>query len=847
MRFLHTYIRHSAAASLLAAVLLPVCAGAFPFTWNNQTGSDERNLGDVAANFGNYRNARKHYLKAMDEAKNDLTLWSECLFRLGTLELQNGNIAEAKKLLQDFRQKVPAASAGTLPGEIMLAENDFSGAEKEFSFLIERNDVFAEQAKFWMGCLKLKQKKFQEALEIFNALKESRLPLLARKAEYGAILALLDSGKTAEAAERLAASDRKDDRNFYYLRMLCAVREGRFEYFKNNWKINDDDIRHDGFIFELIFSAADLAEKQKDYQFASQLYEQAFAFASGKEKQREVVRRLFTVCANYDVQAAAEAARRYAELFPDVTDRDLMLIQSGRLLAGKEMYSKAVEVFRKVASDPESLLVERRAAAFEGAAAAEKGGLFKSADELCNMQIELSPDTVSRRKAKLRYAEFLLRRKQYEKSDALLLELSAESEASREKETAIYLLLQSKSLRNQLSAEYSTMADLLAGSSRKSYAEAGAFFSAEISRISGKSTEASRRKYLEFIKKYPASKFVPQAKFYAARLAGNDGNYQAAAAEFVSFADTFPEHGNAGAARFIALDYFCRAGMSKDALKQLEKLAGEKKFTTAFVAGMITLAEHLTAANRAEEAVLLIDRMSAASKHEKIKERPDVLFVRARVLMKLKRFREAVSELDKLVAAHPKSAEAAEASFIAGNIRCDKFLEVEQAEKNFARARELNSDGVFGDAASGRLADCRYALYQQSSDSKLLESAEELYRHIADEGKLPDMRLQGCYKAGLCRMSAGDYEKAFEDFENVLYMASAIRKEGLTPEQSWCEKAVYSAVQLALSRALPGESGKAQHLLTVYWQLGFDKNRRNFEKLQYQIRERQKLLKKRSR
>ena len=89
--------------------------------------------------------------------------------------------------------------------------------------------------------------------------------------------------------------------------------------------------------------------------------------------------------------------------------------------------------------------------------------------------------------------------------------------------------------------------------------------------------------------------------------------------------------------------------------------------------------------------------------------------------------------------------------------------------------------------------------------------------------------------------------EAFEDFENVLYMASAIRSEGVVPEQSWCEKAVYSAVQLALSRELPGESSKAQQLLSVYWQLGFDSNKENLEKLQYQVRERQKLLKKRSR
>ncbi len=847
MKSLLTYIRNSAAALLLAVLFLPVCSGAFPFSWEDPAGVDELRLGDVAASFGNYKNARKHYLKAMDESKSDITLWSECLFRLGTLELQNGNTAGAKKLLQTFREKVPAGSAGTLPGEIMLAEDDFAGAEKEFRFLIDRKDIHAESAEFWMGYLKIKQKKYQEALDIFNRLKASRVPLISRKSEYGSVLALLRMGKVAEAAKLIDSSDRTSDRNFYYLRMLCAVKEGKLDYFKANWKINDDDIRQDGFIFELILSAADLAVKQNDYQFAAQLFEQAFAFASNDESKREVVKRLFTVCANFDVRKAAEAAQRYAELFPEASDRAVLLTQSGRLLTEKNMYSEAVAVFSKVASDRENLLVERRAAAFEGAAAAEKGKLFDSAETLYNMQIELSPDAVSRRKSKLSFAEFLLRRNQFEKSDTLLLELAADTDSSRERETAVYLLLQSKSLRNQLTAEYSVFADFLAGSSRKTYAESGAFFSAEISRISGASGEESRRKYLEFIKKYPASKFVPQAKFYAARLAGSDGNYPAAAAEFVSFADTFPEHGNAGAARFIALDYFCRAGMTSDALKQLDKLAAEKNFTTAFVAGLLTLAEHLSSSGRAVEAVTLIDRMTADGERAKIRQRSDVLFARARILVKLQRYRDAAAELDKLLNAHPESAEAAEASFIAGNIRCDRFSEYELAEKNFARARELKPDGIFGDAVAGRLADCRYTLYHQSNKSELLKSAEELYRFVADDGKLPDMRIQACYKAGLCRMSSGDYEKAFEDFENVLYMASALRREGYVPEQSWCEKALYSAVQLALSRALPGESAKAQQLLSVYWQLGFDKNGENLKKLQYQIRERQKLLKKRSR
>ena len=174
MSLLSTYISKSPAAVFLlsAALLLPVCSGAFPFGFEKSAAGDELRLGDVAASFGNSKNAKIHYRKAMEEAKNDLTMWSEALFRLGTLELQNGNVAGARELLKSFREKVPAGSAGTLPGEIMLAENDLAGAEKEFNFLISQNDLRADSARFWLGCLKIRQGKYQEALDIFKQLKQ---------------------------------------------------------------------------------------------------------------------------------------------------------------------------------------------------------------------------------------------------------------------------------------------------------------------------------------------------------------------------------------------------------------------------------------------------------------------------------------------------------------------------------------------------------------------------------------------------------------------------------------------------------------------------------------------------
>ena len=843
-RRLSVNCRNFIAGTVFAALaVLPCLLSAFPFINTSVPGENELKQGDVAASFGDIARAEKFYDKAMKLSSRELSLWSECVFRLGTIYLQRNDIVSAKNLLEKFREKIPAGSAGTLPGEIMAAENDFQGAEQYFNELIKRNDVYADKARFCLADIRMKQQKYQEAFDMYSSLRQSRAALVARKSEYAWVLAALKLGKFDEAKQMLSkAFAGSNDKNFRKLRLLCAVKEGDLEYFSKNWQLSDDDMRSDDFMCSLAELAAELAEKNGKKQYAAQLYENAFVFASEKDKKREIIGKLFSCCAAFDAAAASQVAERYAALFPDATDRALLFMQSGRLLTEKGDFKKAVEFYSKAANDRENLLVERNAALLEGATAAELGSLFEESEKFYQQMITLAPDANQKNNAKLKYAEFLLRRKMYAKAEGVLSALVDGDIHNSTGEKAAYRLLQSKSMQNTLSEKDLGLSAALEKSKKRSYAEFGSFTAAEIFRLTGRNDDVVRKKYLDFIAAYPESKFVEQAHFQAARIAGKKGNFESAAGEFVAFAEKFPKHQNAGAALFIAADCFCRADLDDKAEAVLKKLAHIKQFSDAFISGIMVYGEHLLHKNQSDKALKMLDELISKPDYGFLAKRSDITFLKARLLNKLKKYDDALAEFDKICQMPDNTSELAEAHYLAGNIRCDIFNNFSAAEKNFQKASELAKDSVFGHVCTGRLADCRYAIYLQTNDSKLLESAEELYRSIAEHSTLPDMRLQASYKAGLCREVAGDREKALEDYEQTLYLALTVRSFGVVPQQSWCERAAYAAIEIALSEDNSDDTDKAQQLLAVYRQLGYENSERDFQALRRKIRERQKLL-----
>ena len=835
--------RFTVIAVLSVVFMAPAVLGAFPFGRSEKSGLNELKQGDAAVSLGDTALAEKYYSKAKALSKDNRSLWSECVSRLGTLFLLKNDIISAKKLLAEFRERMPADSAGTLPGEIMVAENNFAGAEKFFRQLIENNDVWVDKAKFCLADILMKQQKYQQAYDMFASLRTSRTALISLRSEYAMALALMQMNRFTEARTMLdKLLDSRNDLNFKKLRLLCAVKEGDLEYFRKNYILKEEDIHADSFMCYLLELAAEAAIRKSDHAWAAALYEDAFKFAPARDKKRDIIGKLFSCCAAYDIDGAAKVAERYSVLFPEASDRVLLLMQAGRLLASGGKPQEAVKFYAKVSGDKENLLVERYAAASEGASAAEQGNLYQDADRFYQLLLTLAQSSGRRDDVQLSYAGFLLRRQEYAKADEVLKSIIKSDVLTPAGEQAAHLYLQSKSLQNKLSKDELPLAQQLCKSKNRKHFEFASFTEAEIFRIAGEENSLVRRKYLDFITTFPESKFVPNARFQAARLAGRDGNYIASAEEFIAFAGQFPDHNNAGAAQFIAIDNFCRANLIDKAESVLAKLGNNDRYPEAYISGILKFGSHLFNSGDCKKALEVVQKYTSLENWKNLGGRADILYLEARILAKLKEYDKAVKKLDELISVHPDSPEFCEANFLAGNIRCDVFNDFAGAEKNFEQAMNRSAAGVFRHVASGRLADCRYAMYLQSNEAKLLESADELYRDIAENAVHPDMQLQAAYKAGLCREVSGDREKAVEDYEQVLYSALVLKNSGITPVQSWCDRAAYSAIELALTDDEAEDTTKAQQLLSIYRKLGFANSTRDFQMLRRKIVERQKFL-----
>ena len=114
---------------------LPVIGLGLLFLFGAPASADEateRRLGDDAFASGDYENAARFYSSARVLAGGNLREWGADTLALARTRLHAGDLEEARRLLEEFRSKLPAESAGLLPGQLLLAERRYPEAESCF-------------------------------------------------------------------------------------------------------------------------------------------------------------------------------------------------------------------------------------------------------------------------------------------------------------------------------------------------------------------------------------------------------------------------------------------------------------------------------------------------------------------------------------------------------------------------------------------------------------------------------------------------------------------------------------------------------------------------------------------
>lgn len=782
--------------------------------------SSDRAAAAAAFEAGDYLSAEQLYLRTREAASKsgDDRAWIADTVALARVYLSNGEPAKAQKLSEEFNLRFSVLDSGGLRGEILAAEGHVREAKEFFRELAgnpladARSRGEAELALAYLQLNSGDEKELAEALKTLEKLEQDAH--FATEARLRRIYALIRCGRPQEALE-LAGKSKFDaapsQRRLEILKLLAMLKTGAADDFDAEWrKVRGDILPHpDRQAFETLDLAAENAVKNSHPERAELYWNDAYGFADRNEVRRDVLRKLFNCCASVDAHKAAAVAKRCIELFPDsgadgesLAERAQILLGAGRLLGAAGDHKEALTFFRMVADDSKMPPDIQRAAAEEIVAAAEKDNDDQTAERYFDLLVSTAKEPKQQQSSQMSYAEYLIRRGDVARGDFARAEKMLRGIVGvtdpELKNRAGRLLLQSLAAQDKFE-DALTEAETLRHSADAEHADLGEFYAALMTDKLDRRALA-RERYLGYAKRYPKGKFIRQARFAAAKLAEESGDYAAAAQEFFAYGDAYSDDPNAGSALFWALRAACLAEDREVAVKAFEAIRRTAGVGPEYYAAALQLTDFLRRGKNVAEtsagALKILDQVdrSKCSRYEAAM----LDLMRVRLLIACRRRDEAVAAAEKLLNDYPEESAAADAAFLAG----DLYLEGNDPGKALPlllRAGQRRPTGGFGDAVAVRTADCRVELYKaNNSTQELQQAAAEFERLAGSETTMPQIRLVCKYKLGWCREQLHDPRGAVSAYHQALLYAVELKRLQRTFDSKWCSRSAYAALNILL-------------------------------------------------
>ena len=797
------------------------------------SGSEDLRMGDKAFENGDYDSAVRFFKKA--QVLLGSPLWEQCALKLGKSYLKQGDIISASEMLTRLKKRNPQFPTGVLPGLILAAEGNFSEAVKVFKKVASQNGPERLEALYQQGLACLNTGAYADALKAFEELDNSPVPEISRKGRYARIYTLIHSGDYKKADEVLDKTASSPERE--HLNMFNLVKRGDLAGFKVLWskaREQSGDPRPEKLLYEICRTAADLAEQKQNADFAALCLNDSFKFAPGNAERKDVMHQLFNLQSRSNIDGARDTVNRYCSAFPEASDKALLRLQCGRLFAANNRYKEAVEIFKEVIKDADNLLDERRSAAFDASGAAEKGNLIETAKEMYLYLINRSTTPEVKQMSEFRFGEFFVRQKDYASAEKYFNRVILQNGSMAEE--ARYRLLAVLMDTRQYARAKQTAEKLLEAKTPE-YANYGRYRLAELTELEG-NLALARKLYLEYLNKAPASTLASAAAFSAAQLAEKSGDLTIAAAEYLDFVRKYPGDINAAPSLFLALRADCLSGGKQIAEKCLELMTKSYSQTKEYNASLLQFADYFFNHGNYSRALELL------KKKNKLNDRAAAfILLESRVRQAAGNAASALQLARELLEKYPDAPEAVEANFLCGNILAD-LGETSLALTHFKKAEKQRVSGIFAEIISGRIADCSLSLYTGSDfDRHLVEDALKRYLKLAEEAKLPAVKLQSICKAGNCYARMGNHRKAVENYEKTLYFAALLKNNNFQPDPIWCARAAYGGARAAFKGRKPEGLVRALRLIRLYEKLELPGTGEDFGTLRKQLHEAYNLLK----
>ncbi|MBE6398818.1 MAG: tetratricopeptide repeat protein [Lentisphaerae bacterium] len=796
-----SFLRNIFAATVLA---LPVLyAGEQP----------EQKLADTALAAGDYSNAIGGYHNAMLQADKlrDAEGWAQSALKLCRTYLRAGDLNNAKKVLAEFRRRHPLRSAGTLPGDLLVAEGKFAAAEQIFAAVAAGDPASLPAVNFSRGMLKLRSGDLDGAYRLFAELAAGKSEWAA-EARIEALYILIRAGKNSEAEKFLKSIPKEQQNGVWAVELyLVEAYAGKTAKLKEDFDkfIESQPVHPHIRLLELLAAAAKTAEKNGDFAFAVKCLRAALDFSPKEEIGRGLHRQLIRIYADHFPELAAAEARKYAKNFPQASDRGEVFNFVGRkLLTRPAMVWQAVEIFTEAALNSFFPLADRLEAASDAISAAVK--LQKAAD-LSELYLFLCHNSLHAAEKGLwhcRFAGFLEEQKDF---DGALREYRAALQVTpavgREK---IHFELMNFFQRTGDEKNLLKEAELLSKSANMQFQADARFLLAKA--LEQRGEFAAARKYYLDAARVKKCKNQENAQFLAALMAYRDNFDDEAAKEFVDFAVAHEKSALTPHALYLALEIL----HSTDNPELKEKAA--TLFRTKYSKSEAWAYYVLNHTGNENIAGAITDLEKLEKNFTDSVAGLEIALQKAVFLDKNGKTDQALTIFSGLTSNNKSAIIAAEGALHAGEILFRRS-EYPQARAMFLLAAKLDPETLLADIAIIRAVDCDLIQGVSPAPEVLAETTARC-EQLAVNTKYPQIRLQAFYKLGLCHEWAGNFNAAVSAFEKLLYAARAIAAAGVTPEAQWCIRGTETALELLVRHRTPGALQRGMRMIRQLEYLG---------------------------
>ena len=777
-------------------------AGTAPVLSSEQIRAEVR-LGDLAIEKGDFDNAVDYFASALKRPGLDRQMRGDILLKLIRARLYGGEVEIAAKLMKQFESEYPERYAGLLQGEILQKTGRTKEAQSFFSSLFGSADNAAEKSEilYRLAEVEIAAGDYKQARERLDQLLAINDENWVPQAKLTRVFVMIRDGKYQAAAQELDAFDAENkippggDFRSRSLRLLLNAEIGDVEKFLPLWAEFCTLYAPVGnqIVAEAVGKVAQQLVKAGKNSEAEQLFESSLNWQLFDSERQDVMRNIMALQTSEsgNADAAADTAENYCRIFPNADDRIDMIYRAADKLFSAGKFDRALEFYMRVGNDAATPKKSAASALRNAVIVAEKLGKTDLEKTIYRNLIKLDSDVVEMRKDQINFGAFLYNIGENDEAIKVLEPISADESAAR--------LLTQAAISAGEKAIARRVAAQLSNSNDPQSAGFGLYYQGKLAEEEGDFSGA-RNDYLLYVKKYGADgPFADEAGFRAALLAWKSG-IDATASELEAFAKADPKSANAPNALLVAIQSKAALGEAQttfDLLLQNYPDSPELKRAVP-----VMLQRLIQNRDRAGFFALL-------DKSEKwfseVDESAEFGFIKLYGIDAFDGAAAADSYGNELMQKYPTADIAPEIAYFCGGIQV-ALKKYEKARECFQRAAELRPTGRLFFCAKGREADMELELSLANKDESALERAKNIYQMLREKSRNADSEtnIESIYKLAFCRELGGAKHEAVKLYEDVLYVASDMRRRGIALPEVWCVKAVCRAVRILIEQRRSG-------------------------------------------